>query len=415
MKKKNLAAMLMAGAMCLSLLAGCSNGGTDATNPPDPSGEPSQGTDASNSPDASGEPSQGGGDVVTIKIGGIGPLTGPNAQYGIATDEGAKIAIEEINALNDTIRFELDSQDDEADGEKGVNAYNTLLDHEMQILYGCTTSGSAAAVAAESYSDRVFQLTPSASSTTVTEGHDNVFQMCFTDPNQGKTAANFISEHKLATKIAVIYNNSDDYSTGIYQGFKAEAEAVGLEIVSTTTFPDDTTTDFSAQITDAYNNGAEMIFLPIYYTPASNILIQASQKGYEFSYFGCDGLDGILTLEGFDTSLAEGVYVLTPFDTTSDAAKSFIEKYETATGSKPNQFAADGYDCMYALYEACKQANLTEGMSYSEVCEALISVFTSSGFSVDGLTGSGMQWGANGEVTKDPLIVQIVDGAYVNQ
>ena len=391
---KKFLALVLALAMTLALAA-C--GGNSQQN----SSTPNAGQKEDAQPPAD---SQGGGASGTIKIGGIGPLTGSTAQYGIATDEGAKIAIEEINALGG-IQFELNGQDDEADGEKGVNAYNNLMDWGMQILYGCTTSGSCAAVAAESFNDRVFQLTPSASSTTVTEGHDNVFQLCFTDPNQGKTAADFIKDNALATKVAVIYNNSDDYSTGIYQGFKAEAEAVGLEIVSTTTFPDDTTTDFSAQITDAYNNGAEMIFLPIYYTPASNILIQASQKGYDFSYFGCDGLDGILTLEGFDTALAEGVYVLTPFDTASDAAVSFIEKYKAATGGEPNQFAADGYDCIYALYAACQEAGITEDMTADQVCEALIAVFTDSGFSVDGLTGSGMQWGANGEVSKDPLIV----------
>ena len=401
---KKFLALVLALAMTLALAA-C--GGNSQQN----SSTPNAGQKEDAQPPAD---SQGGGASGTIKIGGIGPLTGSTAQYGIATDEGAKIAIEEINALGG-IQFELNGQDDEADGEKGVNAYNNLMDWGMQILYGCTTSGSCAAVAAESFNDRVFQLTPSASSTTVTEGHDNVFQLCFTDPNQGKTAADFIKDNALATKVAVIYNNSDDYSTGIYQGFKAEAEAVGLEIVSTTTFPDDTTTDFSAQITDAYNNGAEMIFLPIYYTPASNILIQASQKGYDFSYFGCDGLDGILTLEGFDTSLAEGVYVLTPFDTASDAALRFIEKYKAATGSEPNQFAADGYDCMYALYAACQKAGVTADMTADQVCEALIPVFTDPGFSVDGLTGSGMQWGTNGEVSKDPLIVQITNGVYVSQ
>ena len=401
---KKFLALVLALAMTLALAA-C--GGNSQQN----SSTPNAGQKEDAQPPAD---SQGGGASGTIKIGGIGPLTGSTAQYGIATDEGAKIAIEEINALGG-IQFELNGQDDEADGEKGVNAYNNLMDWGMQILYGCTTSGSCAAVAAESFNDRVFQLTPSASSTTVTEGHDNVFQLCFTDPNQGRTAADFIKNNGLAQKVAVIYNNSDDYSTGIYQGFKAQAETVGLEIVSTTTFPDDTTTDFSAQITDAYNNGAEMIFLPIYYTPASNILIQASQKGYDFSYFGCDGLDGILTLEGFDTALAEGVYVLTPFDTASDAAVSFIEKYKAATGGEPNQFAADGYDCIYALYAACQEAGITEDMTADQVCEALIAVFTDSGFSVDGLTGSGMQWGANGEVSKDPLIVQITGGAYVNQ
>ena len=404
MKKKNLAALLMAGAMCLGLLAGCSSN--------QPSSSPSSpAASASSDPDTSDGPSTGN---TVIKIGGIGPLTGSAAQYGMATKQGAEIAVAEINALGG-IQFELNSQDDQADGELGVNAYNNLLDWGMQILYGCTTSGSCAAVAAETYSDRVFQLTPSASSTVVTDGHDNVFQMCFTDPNQGKTAAQFIYDNKLATKVAVIYNNSDDYSTGIYQGFAAAAADLGLELVSVTTFPDDTTTDFSVQLTDAYKNGAELVLLPIYYTPASNILIQANQLGYDFTYFGCDGLDGILTLEGFNTALAEGVYVLTPFDTTSDSAKSFIEKYETAYGEAPNQFAADGYDCIYALAAACEQANITGDMSYDEVCEALISVFTSSDFSVDGLTGSGMQWSANGEVSKAPLIVRIEDGAYVNQ
>ncbi len=404
MKKKNFAALLLAGAMCLGLLAGCggNNGGTPSSDP-----------NADASAPVESEPSYGGTGAA-IKIGSIGPLTGSTAQYGMATRQGAEIAVEEINALGG-IQFELNAQDDQGDGELGVNAYNNLLDWGMQILYGCTTSGSCAAVAAESYADRVFQLTPSASSTTVTEGHDNVFQLCFTDPNQGKTAADFIAEHKLASKIAVIYNNGDDYSTGIYQGFVAEAEKVGLEVVSVTTFPDDETTDFSVQLTEANNAGAEMVFLPIYYTPASNILIQASQLGYDFSYFGCDGLDGILTLEGFNTELAEGVYVLTPFDTTSEAAKSFIQKYESAYGEAPNQFAADGYDCMYALLAACEKAGITADMSYDEVCGKLIAVFTDSSFSVDGLTGAGMQWQANGEVAKDPLIVQIVDGAYVNQ
>ncbi len=402
MKKKNLAALVLAGAMCLGLLAGC-GGDTNAQ-------QSQSGSDPVESQTSDG----GTGTGTPIKIGAIGPLTGSTAQYGMATRQGAEIAVEEINALGG-LQFELNNQDDQGDGELGVNAYNHQLDWGMQILYGCTTSGSCAAVAAESYADRVFQLTPSASSTTVTDGHDNVFQLCFTDPNQGKTAADFIAEHKLASKIAVIYNNGDDYSTGIYQGFASEAEQVGLEVVSVTTFPNDETTDFSVQLTEAHNAGAELVFLPIYYTPASNILIQASQLGYDFSYFGCDGLDGILTLEGFNTDLAEGVYVLTPFDTTSESAKSFIQKYQTAYGEAPNQFAADGYDCMYALLAACEKAGITGDMGYQDVCEKLIAVFTDSNFSVDGLTGAGMQWQTNGEVAKDPLIVQIVDGAYVNQ
>jgi branched-chain amino acid transport system substrate-binding protein len=407
---KKFFASVLAAAMCLSLMTGCGNSNSTSTTTSTNSGATStvSGSSASSADSTNAVSSD------PIKIGGIGPLTGQVAQYGVATKQGAEIAIAEINAMGG-IQFDLNSQDDQGDGELGVNAYNNLLDWGMQLLYGCTTSGSCAAVAAESNSDRVFQLTPSASSTTVTEGRDNVFQMCFTDPNQGQTAADFISENGLATKIAVIYNNGDDYSTGIYQGFASEAANVGLEIVSVTTFPDDTNTDFSVQLNDAYNKGAELVFLPIYYTPASNILIQANKLGYSFSYFGCDGLDGLLTLDGFNTDLAEGVYVLTPFDTTSDAGLSFIEKYESAYGEKPNQFAADGYDCMYALKAACEKAGITADMSYEEVCDKLVAVFTDSSFAVDGLTGSSMQWSANGEISKAPLVVQITDGAYVNQ
>ena len=185
---------------------------------------------------------------------------------------------------------------------------------------------------------------------------DNVFQMCFTDPNQGVASAQYIKEQKLGTKIAIIYNNGDAYSTGIYQKFAAEAKKEGLEIVSTTTFPDDTNSDFSAQLNDAKAKGADLLFLPIYYTPASLILTQANKMGYTPKFFGVDGMDGILTVKNFDTKLAENVMLLTPFtaDATDEKTQNFVKKYKEKFGETPNQFAADTYDCVYALYEACK-------------------------------------------------------------
>lgn len=348
-----------------------------------------------------------------IKVGGIGPLTGGAAVYGSSVANGSKIAVEEINALGG-LQFELNFQDDEHDPEKSLNAYNNLKDWGMQILNGTVTSGPANNVTPQAFIDRVFVLTPSASSTTVVEGKDNVFQLCFTDPNQGIASAQYILDKSLGTKIAIIYNNADTYSSGIYEKFVSEANEKGLEIVSTTTFTDDTANDFTVQLTDAKNNGADLIFLPIYYQPASLILTQANAMDYAPKFFGVDGMDGILTMENFDTSLAEGVMLLTPFvaDATEAKTVAFVTKYQEEFGEIPNQFAADGYDVMYALYEACQKAGITADMDTDEICEKLIEVFTGD-FSFDGLTGDDMTWSDTGEVSKEPKGIVIEDGVYV--
>lgn len=401
---KKFLAMALTGAMCVGLLAGCSNGSSGTTSAP--SGGSSASTPASSTAGADG----------AIKIGGIGPLTGSAATYGIATKQGAEIAVDEINALGG-IQLSLEFQDDEGDAEKAINAYNALKGNGMQIVYGCTTTTPCVSVAAETFNERYFQLTPSASSTDVTAGKDNVFQMCFTDPDQGVTAANYVAENGLATKVAVIYNNGDAYSTGIYNAFQSEADAIGLEVVSVTTFPDDTNTDFTVQLGDAQSAGADLVFLPIYYTPTSLILNQAKTMGYEPTFFGCDGMDGILDLEGFDTSLAEGLMLMTPFNAWGEDERTvnFVTEYQEAYGGIPNQFAADGYDCMYAIYEACQAAGITADMSAQDICEALIAQFTSADFSVDGLTGTGMTWSTSGEVSKAPVVVKVEGGVYVTQ
>ncbi len=348
----------------------------------------------------------------TIKIGTSGPLTGSAASYGISVKQGEQLAVDEINALGG-IQLELNVQDDEGDSEKAVNAYNLLLDWGAQMIAGTVTTGACIAVSAEAYNDRIFLLTPSASSLDVINGKDNVYQVCFSDPEQGSASAVYISEHQLGTKVAVIYNNGDAYSTGIYQNFSAKAEELGLEIVSVTTFPADSTTDFSVQIADAKKNGADLVFLPIYYTPASNILRQASAVDYKPVFFGVDGMDGILNIEGFDTSLAEGVHLLTPFsaDATDEKSVHFVTAYKAAyNDATPDQFAADGYDAIYALYTAIQKAGITAETPMEECCEKLIEVFPT--IEVEGVTGT-MTWSATGEVAKNPYAVKIVDGIYV--
>ena len=349
-----------------------------------------------------------------IKVGLIGPITGPAANYGLSVEHGAELAAKEINEAEGAEYFELRYEDDEHDPEKSVNAYNTLWDWGAQMIVGSVTTTPCIAVSAEAYNDRMFLLTPSASSTEVTEGKDNVFQICVTDPSQGKLSAECISEKALGTKIAVIYNNADAYSTGIYQTFEAEAQALGLEIVSVTTFTDDTT-DFSVQVTSAKEAGADLVFLPMYYTPASMILKTADSMGYKPVFFGVDGMDGILNIEGFDTSLAEGVMVLTPFagDSANEQAKAFIANYEAAYGATPDQFAADAYDAMYTLYAATKAAGVTADTSTEDACEMLVAAMKDLKINgVTGMTGE-MTWNENGEVNKAPIVVKIVNGAYV--
>ena len=361
---------------------------------------------------------EGGDAAATLKIGGIGPLTGAVATYGVATQRGAQIAVDEINAMEDkAFEIEFDFQDDTGVAETAVAAYNTLKDWGVDVIYGTTTTGPCITIASETNADRIFQLTPSASSPDVTAGKDNVFQMCFTDPNQGVTAANYVKDTGLATKVGVIYNNGDAYSTGIAQGFINQCSALGIEVVTEQTFPADTNTDFNVQLTACKDGGAELVFMPIYYTPASLVLTQADQMGYDPIFFGGDGMDGILSIDGFDASLAEGLMLLTPFNATAtdDRTASFVSKYQEAYGEVPNQFAADGYDCMYAVYEACQKIDGLADMDHTALCDALIKVFTSGDFSVDGLTGMGMTWQSNGEVSKAPMVVAVENGAYVTK
>ncbi len=355
-----------------------------------------------------------GSSQAVIKIGGIGPITGPAAIYGQAVKNGAEIAIDEINAKGD-LKFELKFQDDENDAEKAVNAYNNLKDWGMQISMGTVTTQPCIAVSGEVDSDGFFALTPSASSTDVINGKTHMFQMCFTDPNQGVASAKYIKEQNLGEKIAIIYNNSDAYSTGIYQKFQSEAETLGLNIVCVKTFTDDSANDFTSQLNEIKAADADLVFLPIYYTPASMILNQANKMKYEPKFFGVDGMDGILTLEGFDKSLAEGVMLLTPFtaDAEDELTKNFVQKYTEKFNETPNQFAADGYDVIHAIYEACKKGGITADMKADAIGTKLIEVFTSSDFKIDGLTGTDMTWAESGEVSKEPKGMVIKDGVYV--
>ena len=403
MKKTRFLSLALTGTLCVSLLAGCGGSG--------------DGGGAAQTPDAANTSTVQENTGSAFKLGGTGPLTGDAAIYGLAAQRGAQIAVDEIKEAGGDIQFALKYEDDVNVPETAVNAYNALMDDGMQILVGTVTTQPALSVVPLSYEDRVFTLTPSASGDDVISinDNDNVFQICFTDSNQGSRSAQYIDENFDSPKIAIIYKNDDQYSIGIRDNFKAEADSRGMDIVYEGTFTEASQTDFNVQLAGAQSAGADLLFLPIYYTPASVILTQANAMGYAPTFFGVDGMDGILTAENFDASLAEGVYLLTPFsaDSEDEMTQNFVAEYQDRFGEIPNQFGADAYDAIYTLYQAIQAAGATADMSNEEICDALIEVMPT--LAVTGLTsaGSEMTWDENGAVSKDPTAVIIENGTYV--
>lgn len=380
--KKMMSAALTA-AMTVTMLAGCGGGETEK------------------------------GSSDTIKIGAIGPVTGDGAIYGEAVKNGAELAVKEINEAGgiNGAQIEFNFQDDEADAEKAVNAYNTLKDWGMQALLGTVTSAPCVAVGEVAQADNMFLLTPSGTAVECVQ-YDNAFRVCFSDPMQGAESAKYIADNQLATKIAVIYNSSDVYSTGIYQAFAKEAETAGLEIVAAEAFTAESKTDFSVQLQKAKDAGAELVFLPFYYSEASLVLQQAAGINYSPIFFGCDGMDGILDVEGFDADLANNLMFLSPFTPTStdEAIQKFVTDYKEAYGGTPNQFAADAYDGVYAMKAAMEKAEVTPDMSASDICDVVKGAMTE--ITISGVTAKELTWEASGEPSKAPMVVKIADGDY---
>lgn len=400
--KKRFLSLGLAMAMAASLTAcGSSSSTTETTT--------AAAADATTA--AAGESTAASGEV--FKIGGIGPVTGAAAVYGLAVKNGAQIAVDEINADGGINGYQIDFQfqDDEHDAEKSVNAYNTLKDWGMQMLMGTVTSAPCVAVADKTMADNMFQITPSGSSVECAQ-NPNVFRVCFSDPDQGAASATYIAENKLADKIAVIYDSSDVYSSGIYERFASEAANHGLDIVAAEAFTADSNKDFSTQLQKAKDAGADLVFLPIYYTEASLILNQANTMGYAPKFFGCDGMDGILQVDNFDTKLAEGLMLLTPFaaDADDELTQKFVTAYKEKYGETPIQFAADAYDAIYAIKAAAEEASITPETSVSDTCDKMKEAMLK--ITVNGLTGENMTWTEDGEPHKAPKAVKVVDGAY---
>lgn len=346
----------------------------------------------------------GGSSSAKYVLGATGPLTGDASAYGISVKQGAQIAIDEINAAGglNGVEFEFIMKDDKADAEDAATAYDQLMDAGMQIAIGSVTSGACESFAAKSAEDNLFFMTPSASAATVIEGRDNAFRVCFGDPDQGVLAAQELTSKY--TKIGCIYDTSDTYSSGVYDAFKTEMENLNAEF-TTKTFDKENNKDFSTQV-EALKD-CEVIFLPIYYTEAGLIARACSAKGIAADILGCDGLDGVA--DQIDSTVTNSIRYITPFDVNSTESNvaNFVKKYEEKYNAKPDQFAADGYDAVYAIFNAMKAAGVDNpAISASDLCEAVKKAIVDSSFVYAGVTGQ-MTWDASGAATKVPQIVNV--------
>ena len=349
---------------------------------------------------ACGSAQSSSGSAKTLTIGGIGPLTGDYANYGTSNRNGAQLAVDEINKAGGVNGFELklDFQDSQGNPDSAVSAYGKLMDSGMDVSLGATFSGETQSVVAAAKADKNLVLTPTASSKACIEGNDCAFCVCFNDPAQGTVSADYIADNKLGTKVAVFYASDNDYSKGLYDTFKAECAVKGLQIVETQTFTTSTNTDFSTQINAIKASGADLVFMPIYAAEAANFLTQASGKLNNVVFFGCDGLDGILTKIS-DTKLVEGVMMLTPFaaDAPEANVQSFVTAYKAAYNSTPDQFAADGYDAVYTIKAALEKAGVTADNKDDTFNAKMVAAMTQ--ITVKGVTGT-MTWTADGETNK---------------
>lgn len=352
-------------------------------------------------------------DADTWKIGSIGPSSGPAASYGISVKQGAQIAVDEINAAGGIAGYQIafKFEDDQADPAQAVTAYNSLKDWGMKISLGGVTTGSCGDIATQCAADKMFMITPSASAAHCI-ADKYAFRVCFEDPFQGTAIAQFIKENydMASTKVGVLYNSASDYSKGVYEAFVKE---LGTEVTAVT-FTDDAQTVFTTEA--SMLAGCDVVFLPIYYQAAAAFL-KAAQSNTGVQYIGGDGLDGLIDELKNDKALAEGVKLLTPFNVaaTEGVPAKFVAAYKAKYNATPDQFAADGYDAIYAIKAALEQAvadgkALTPASTVAEISAAMAEAMAK--VKLDGATGE-MTWNASGAPNKHANIVTIENGAYV--
>lgn len=341
-----------------------------------------------------------------IKLGGIIPQTGAASVYGITAENGVKLAIEEINAAGgiNGKQIEWVSDDDKGDPTEAVTVYNKLVEEGVVGIVGPITSKPAQAVADNSQEDKLPIITPTGTMASITEGYDNVFRTCFTDPLQGKILANLAADNLQAKKVAVLRNTSNDYSNGVADAFIEQAKTKGIEIVADEGYGDGDV-DFKVQLVNIQKANPEVILIPEYYEKDTAIAKQIKELGINAKIIGPDGWDGVLaSVDAASKGTLEGVYFTNHYavDDTQEKVQNFVKAYKDKYGEDPSAFSALAYDTVYVYKEAFEKAGSTDS---DAVVKALKNV------SLDLVTGK-LTFGENNNPVKSASIIKIVDGKY---
>ena len=377
--KKRILAALMALAM-LGAFSGCSNTGD-------------------------GGSASGGSDSDTIRIGGLAPLTGDAASYGVAVNNAIQMAVEDINANGgiDGKQIEYIYYDEKGDTTEATNAYNKLVqDDKVVAIIGDVTTKPTLAVAQTSQQDNIPIITATATAAEVTLTGPNIFRACFTDPFQGELMASYASEKLGATKVAVLSDMADDYSSGIAEAFVAKAEELGMQVVADEKYQDGDV-DFKSQLTNIKGQNPDVLFLPVYYEDLRLISAQAKEVGVTAQLCGADGWDSVLT-DNFDSSVLNGGVFCSQYSTesTDERVQNFISTYKEKYEMDPNMFAVLAYDATNMMAQAISDAGSTDSQAIIDAMAAL---------EYDGLTGH-MTFDEDRNPKKSAVIVSIQDNVY---
>lgn len=323
-------------------------------------------------------------DSDTIKIGGVFPLSGPVAVYGIEAKNGIELAIEEINAAGGVNgkMLELVGEDDEGSPEKSVNVYKKLVTKDkVEYIIGSLTSGCAAAIAPLAQAQKVLMLAPAATLTSITEAGDYVFRACFIDPFQGTVGGRFAAENLKAKKAAILYDIGNDYSIGLYENFKIAFEKAGGQVVAAESYSTGDK-DFNAQLTKIKTANPDVVYLPDYYGTVALIAKQLRAQGITAPMIGADGWDGIIDNAGDE--VLNGFYSNHyAADSTDPRVVNFVKAYEAKFNSTPVSFAALAYDCVFLLKDAMEKSGKTDATTLKDTLKGISGSYVTGTLSFD--------------------------------
>ena len=309
-------------------------------------------------------------DTGTIKIGGIYPLSGGVAVYGVEAKNGVEMAVEEINAAGgiDGRMVELIAEDDEGNPEKTVNAYKKLTTKDqVKIIIGSLTSGCTQAITSLAQAQKVVVVAPAATMASITDAGNFIFRVCFIDPFQGTVGAKFASANLGAKKAAVLYDVGNDYSVGLFDNFKIAFEAAGGTVVAAESY-NTGDKDFNAQLTKIKNASPDVVYLPDYYSTVALIAKQLRAQGITAPIVGADGWGGIVDNAGDE--VLKGFYSdHYASDSTDQKVVDFVAKYKAKYNATPTAFAALGYDAMYVIKDAMVASKSTDSVKVQAALE----------------------------------------------